>query len=203
MLTYFVSDFHLGITARLTSLEREKQICRWIDSIKHNAAAIYFVGDMFDYWFEYRETIPRDKNEQREIAVIAGEAFGLKSEVSDTSPLVMAEIRTFQTTNIPFEFPKEFEIGIYMMSGHVKVTDQDAKPLQMLILERCNTGILEVAANSHFVILGGKPFTTGRHIWWNLVSSSLEKIEAAKKQWRDGTFPMVPGETEFIPLPEK
>ena len=59
MPTYFLSDFHLGIPARLSSVEREKQICRWIDTVKHNADAIYFVGDMFDYWFEYRETIPR------------------------------------------------------------------------------------------------------------------------------------------------
>lgn len=150
-----------------------------------------------------RDSIPRDKNDQREIAVIAGTAFGLTSAVSVTSPLVMAEIKTFQSTTIPFDFPKEFEIGIYMMSGRAKVTDQDVGPLQMLILERCNSGVLEVTADAHFVILGGKPFTTGRHIWWNLVSSSLDKIEAAKKKWRDGTFPMVPGETEFIPLPEK
>ncbi len=59
MSTYFLSDFHLGIPAALTSIEREKQICRWMDSIKHDADAIYFVGDMFDYWFEYRETIPK------------------------------------------------------------------------------------------------------------------------------------------------
>ncbi len=59
MFTYFISDFHLGIPGHLSSLEREKQICRWIDAVKNNAAAIYFVGDMFDYWFEYRETIPR------------------------------------------------------------------------------------------------------------------------------------------------
>lgn len=150
-----------------------------------------------------REVIPRLKNEQYEISVIAGEAFGLKSPVAVTSPLVMTEVRTFQKTNIPFEFAKDFEIGIYVVEGHVKVTDQDAKPMQMLVLERCNSGVLEVAADSHFVILGGKPLTSGRHIWWNLVSSSLDKIEAAKKQWREGTFPMVPGETEFIPLPER
>ena len=59
MFTYFISDFHLGISGHLSSVEREKQICRWIDAVKSNAAAIYFVGDMFDYWFEYRETIPR------------------------------------------------------------------------------------------------------------------------------------------------
>lgn len=59
MKTYFASDFHLGVDARLTSVEREKQICRWLDSISHDAEAIYLVGDVFDYWFEYKEVIPK------------------------------------------------------------------------------------------------------------------------------------------------
>ncbi|MDX1667567.1 MAG: UDP-2,3-diacylglucosamine diphosphatase [Saprospiraceae bacterium] len=57
--TYFASDFHLGIDARLTSRERERQIVRWLDSIKHDARAIYLVGDLFDFWFEYKRVIPK------------------------------------------------------------------------------------------------------------------------------------------------
>jgi UDP-2,3-diacylglucosamine hydrolase len=59
MKTYFASDFHLGVDARLSSLDREKQICRWFDSISHDAEAIYLVGDVFDYWFEYKTVIPK------------------------------------------------------------------------------------------------------------------------------------------------
>lgn len=57
--TYFASDFHLGIDARLTSLEREKLICRWLDAVRHDAEAIYLVGDVFDHWFEYKTVIPK------------------------------------------------------------------------------------------------------------------------------------------------
>lgn len=57
--TYFASDFHLGVDARLTSLERERQICRWLDVIAEDAEAIYLVGDIFDYWFEYKMVIPK------------------------------------------------------------------------------------------------------------------------------------------------
>ena len=57
--TYFASDFHLGINARLTSVEREKLICRWLDSVKADAEAIYLVGDVFDFWFEYKTVIPK------------------------------------------------------------------------------------------------------------------------------------------------
>ncbi|MBL7815505.1 MAG: UDP-2,3-diacylglucosamine diphosphatase [Saprospiraceae bacterium] len=56
---YFVSDFHLGVDARLTSLDRERLIVRWLDFVAPNAEAIYLVGDVFDYWFEYNKAIPK------------------------------------------------------------------------------------------------------------------------------------------------
>ena len=56
---YFASDFHLGLDSQTTSKEREKQIVRWFSSIQHDAEAIYLVGDIFDYWFEYGSSIPK------------------------------------------------------------------------------------------------------------------------------------------------
>lgn len=56
---YFASDFHLGVNAKLTSQEREKKIVRWLDFIQHDAHEIYLVGDVFDFWFEYRSVIPK------------------------------------------------------------------------------------------------------------------------------------------------
>jgi len=57
--TYFVSDFHLGADARLSSAERERQVCRWLDSIAPEAEAIYLVGDLFEFWFEYQTVVPK------------------------------------------------------------------------------------------------------------------------------------------------
>jgi UDP-2,3-diacylglucosamine hydrolase len=56
---YFASDFHLGIDARLTSSDRERQIVRWLDMVSADATAIYLVGDLFDFWFEYRSVVPK------------------------------------------------------------------------------------------------------------------------------------------------
>jgi UDP-2,3-diacylglucosamine hydrolase len=56
---FFASDFHLGIPTHEISLEREKRICRWLDSIKHEAREIFLVGDLFDFWYEYKYTIPK------------------------------------------------------------------------------------------------------------------------------------------------
>jgi UDP-2,3-diacylglucosamine hydrolase len=57
--TYFASDFHLGIDANLTSVEREKKIVRWLNSIQNDAETIYLVGDIFDFWFEYKTVVPK------------------------------------------------------------------------------------------------------------------------------------------------
>ncbi len=57
--TYFASDFHLGVNGRLTSNERERQIVRWLTQIQSDAAAIYLVGDIFDFWFEYKTVVPK------------------------------------------------------------------------------------------------------------------------------------------------
>lgn len=56
---YFASDFHLGVPTFELSLAREKKIVRWLDSIKHDAEEIYLVGDIFDFWWEYKYTIPK------------------------------------------------------------------------------------------------------------------------------------------------
>jgi UDP-2,3-diacylglucosamine hydrolase len=56
---YFASDFHLGIPGRLNSRERERQLVRWLEHIRTDAAAIYLLGDVFDFWFEYREVVPK------------------------------------------------------------------------------------------------------------------------------------------------
>ncbi|MBL7931749.1 MAG: UDP-2,3-diacylglucosamine diphosphatase [Bacteroidia bacterium] len=56
---YFASDFHLGVPTHESSLKREKLVCKWLDSIKHDAAEIFLVGDLFDFWYEYKYTIPK------------------------------------------------------------------------------------------------------------------------------------------------
>ncbi len=56
---FFASDFHLGMDARLTSKERELQLVRWLEMVEHEASEIFLVGDLFDFWFEYKTVVPR------------------------------------------------------------------------------------------------------------------------------------------------
>ncbi len=56
---YFASDFHLGVDAKLSSIEREKLICQWLDEVSIDASQIWIVGDLFDFWFEYNRAVPK------------------------------------------------------------------------------------------------------------------------------------------------
>lgn len=56
---YFAADFHLGVPDHASSLKRERQIVQWLDAVRADAHAIYLLGDIFDFWFEYRHTIPK------------------------------------------------------------------------------------------------------------------------------------------------
>jgi len=56
---YFASDFHLGTPTPQLSRAREQRVVRWLDTVRHDAACIFLVGDIFDFWFEYRRTIPK------------------------------------------------------------------------------------------------------------------------------------------------
>lgn len=133
------------------------------------------------------------------ITVVAGEGFGLKSPVVVSSELVLIVIEA----KAEFDFSVDgFELALYVVSGSAECAGERLAAHQMLVFESGGIPRVEVRAGSRTVILGGKPFATPKHIWWNLVSSSRDKIEAAKRAWRDGSFPRVPGETEFVPLPE-
>ncbi len=71
----------------------------------------------------------------------------------------------------------------------------------MVVIETGSEIELSAEGDSQALVLGGEPLGK-RIVWWNLVSSSRERIEQAKRDWREGRFATVPGETEFIPLPE-
>jgi redox-sensitive bicupin YhaK (pirin superfamily) len=72
----------------------------------------------------------------------------------------------------------------------------------MVVFSAGSAPVLRAASTTRLVLLGGAPLDGDRHLWWNFVSSSRERIEQAKRDWKEGRFAKVPGETEFIPLPD-
>jgi redox-sensitive bicupin YhaK (pirin superfamily) len=136
------------------------------------------------------------------LRIIAGEAFGKTSPVKTFSPIFYVEARMEAGANL--EIPQNYsERAIYLIEGDVSLNNEKIEPQTMLVL---NSGVKNLIAKSsaHFMILGGEPLSEPRHIYWNFVSSSLAKIEEAKRDWQEGRFAKIPGdETEFMPLPEE
>lgn len=146
--------------------------------------------------------IPIFRGEGYSLNLVVGQGWGSRSPVKTTSPTVFANVVAERDAKVTESFPG-FDIGVYVIAGRVRVNGQELARNQLGFVEAGTPLAVAADAGSHFVILGGERFRTPRHIWWNLVSSSKDRIELAKSQWRNGEFPMVPGETEFIPLPER
>lgn len=146
-------------------------------------------------------SIPRFQVNGVDISLIAGSAFGKTSPVEVFSTLFFMDVR--MTKGQVFEFdPENQELAFFILQGRLTVGDKEISRDDFVVL--AHDSVLKVVASeeTHLVVLGGEPLPEPRHIYWNYVSSSKEKIEKAKQAWRDGSFPQVPGETDIIPLPE-
>jgi redox-sensitive bicupin YhaK (pirin superfamily) len=134
--------------------------------------------------------------------LIAGEAFGKKSPVPVYSPLYFIEIKSKTTQKINIGKDLFGESGLYILEGSIKSGEHNYDPKQILITTDSTLCEFEIAANSTVYLFGGQPFPEEHFIFWNFVSSDKNLIEKAKQDWTAQTFPKVPGETEFVPLPE-
>ncbi len=134
--------------------------------------------------------------------LIAGSAFGHISPVPVLSPLFLLELKctTSQTVNIGHALSGE--VAIYILSGSIENDGIVYEPKRILIAKQDGLCSFTIAADSTIYIFGGTPFPEERFIYWNFVATTHELIEQAKQNWRNQTFPRVPGETEFVPLPE-
>jgi redox-sensitive bicupin YhaK (pirin superfamily) len=95
------------------------------------------------------------------------------------------------------------ERAAYVVEGQVTCAAEQAAVGTMLVFRECAPPLLRAETDSRVVLLGGAPLDGPRHIFWNFVSSRPKRIEAAKRAWREGHFPTVPGdEKEYVPLPE-
>ena len=90
-----------------------------------------------------------------------------------------------------------------LVGGDAAVGDVELELYSLVVLAPGHAATLGSTRGGRLMLLGGEAFKTPRHVWWNFVSSSRERINQAKADWRQGTFPKVVGDTEeFIPIPE-
>ncbi len=135
------------------------------------------------------------------LRLVAGEAFGRRSPVPVHSRLFCLDIEC--DAGAQFILPAEHaERAVQVVAGSVEV-DGQALPVHGMLALGDGDVRLHAVAPSRLVVFGGDALDGPRLVWWNFVADSRERIEQAKRDWKDGRFAQVPGETEFIPLPER
>ncbi len=145
--------------------------------------------------------LPKFSDSNMAMRVIMGSFAGMTSPVPTYSQTVYVDVRLNAAQRLQLPASIE-ERAIYILSGEVEVSGDRFARHQLLVFKPGDEIVLTAAIDAHFVLLGGDSIGSKRYIWWNFVSSSQEKIELAKEEWRTGRFDMVPGDDqEFIPLP--
>ncbi len=135
------------------------------------------------------------------VRIIMGECFRHRSPVMTYSDTLYMEclIPAGKQLTIPGE---SADLAAYVVSGEVQISGDVYGDGVMLVAKQGAAITLAATTGARVMIIGGEPLGE-RHVWWNFVSSSRERIEQAKDDWREGRFKPVPGDNEFIPLPEK
>ncbi|MEQ8451307.1 MAG: pirin family protein [Nitratireductor sp.] len=133
--------------------------------------------------------------------IIIGGFDGLSSPVRTASDTLYADLRLAAGARVRIPAEAE-ERAIYVLDGEVTVSGDVFAADRLLVLRPGDEIVVSSERGAHFMLFGGASLGSPRHIWWNFVSSSKERIEQAKQEWRSGRFDIVPGdEEEFIPLP--
>jgi redox-sensitive bicupin YhaK (pirin superfamily) len=148
------------------------------------------------------DSLPEFTHEDVSFKLISGKAYGYESPVNVHSPLFYLEVKMPMSSgiNLPAEYP---ERALYLIEGQVKIGGMTLVPGTMLVFERGEMITIEAETASHLMLLGGDPLSEKRYIWWNFVSTSMERIDQAKADWQESRFDKILGDDiEFIPIPE-
>ena len=134
--------------------------------------------------------------------VVIGSFSGLRSPVQTASDTLYADVRLAAGSKVSIPADAE-ERAIYVLDGFVDISGDRFPSDRLLVFRPGDEIVVSSERGAHFMLFGGASLGSSRHIWWNFVSSSRERIEQAKEEWRTGRFDIVPGdEAEFIPLPD-
>lgn len=135
------------------------------------------------------------------LRLVVGHAYGQRAPVRSFSDLFYVDAHLDAGAAIPLP-EGHAERAAYILEGELDIAGDIFGAHRLLLFTPDDAVTLRATRPTRLLLLGGEPMDGPRHLWWNFVSSSLDRIEQAKQDWRDGRFPGVPGEDEFIPLPE-
>jgi redox-sensitive bicupin YhaK (pirin superfamily) len=147
-------------------------------------------------------TLPRIARGGASLRLIAGRAYGEESPVRAFSEIlnVAIDLEPDAETTIDAD---HVERALYILEGEAQLDGADVPQRHLIVLDPGNRAVLRAKTPLKAMLFGGEPLDGHRHIWWNFVSSSKERIEQAKQDWLEGRFGKIAGDDEFIPLPER
>ena len=135
------------------------------------------------------------------VRLIVGSLYGRRSPVRTFSEMFYADAALAAGARLPLDASHE-ERGIYIVDGTIEVAGDRFDAAQLLVFRPGAAITVTARTAARLMLLGGEQMDGPRHIWWNFVSSSKDRIDQAKADWQAGRFMPVPGDAEFIPLPE-
>jgi redox-sensitive bicupin YhaK (pirin superfamily) len=147
------------------------------------------------------DALPVVRGEGKAVRIVAGALYGMRSPVVTLWDTVFADVALEAGATLPLDADHE-ERAIYLVDGEVDIAGDRFARGRLLIFRPGDRIAIRASTAARLVIVGGAAMDGPRHIWWNFVSSRKDRIEQAKAEWKAGRFPLVPGETEFIALPE-
>jgi redox-sensitive bicupin YhaK (pirin superfamily) len=184
--------------------------------IRHGSSELFGIQSWVALPTRYEETeptfahhgadeLPIIEGEDILVRLICGSLYGTRSPVQTLSEMFYADITLKQVAQLAVPIEHE-ERAAYVLEGAIRLIPggETFHAGQLLIFKPGEEIILSAgeSPSARVMLLGGEPLDGQRHIFWNFVSSSRERIEQAKEDWRSGRFAPVAQETEFIPLPE-
>jgi len=145
-------------------------------------------------------TLPSWEDGGVRVRLVAGSFGGKRSPVKTLSELFYAEV-LLEAGSVFRVDAEHVERAAYVVEGALNLTQGTLRPGELAVFHPGKEVLLCAAEPTRMLVLGGEPLDGPRHIWWNFVSSSKDRIEQAKEDWRADKFGRVPEETSFIPLP--
>ena len=146
-------------------------------------------------------TLPVVEGEGVRATVLMGELWGVTAPTTCHSPTIYADLVLAQGASVAIDAEAD-ERAVLVTKGTATLDGEPLTLFDLVILAPGHRAVLQATGPARAMLLGGGAFATPRHVFWNFVSSSRDRINQAKEDWRAGKFPTVPGDDqEFIPLP--
>jgi redox-sensitive bicupin YhaK (pirin superfamily) len=148
------------------------------------------------------EGLPDIEDGAARAKVLMGTLWGATAATPQHSPTIYADIELGVSGSLPIEAEAD-ERAMMLVGGAATLDGEQLELYALYVLRPGHVARLDSASGGRLMLMGGQTFTTPRHVFWNFVSSSRDRINQAKEDWTAMRFPLVPGDDqEFIPLPK-